>query len=210
MTGEIHRFRNLFFLFGCCLALISCHSNNSENNIRHFPDSLFREGDLVFRRGTGIVSRAVLYADQNGMYSHIGILTNDSCGWQVIHAVPGEPDFPGDPDRVKKEPVEVFFSHGRTKTGAVMRIDGKRESIERAVEQAERYYRSGTPFDHQYDLRDTSKMYCTELVFRVFSDAGIDLTNNRTSRINIPGFKGDYILPGDIQKSPLIRLIYCF
>ena len=73
----------------------------------------FREGDLLFRRGEGVASHFVLIADKGGVYSHIGILVKDSGNWKVVHAVPGEPDYENEPDRVKMEPVERFFNRER-------------------------------------------------------------------------------------------------
>ena len=65
------------------------------------PAGLFQDGDLAFRRGTGLTSRVVLAADKSGAYSHVGILKWMDGKWHVIHAVPGEPDYRGDEDRVK-------------------------------------------------------------------------------------------------------------
>ena len=197
----------IILLAGCSDApSVGCALRDSS----FFADSLLREGDLVFRRGTGMVSRAVLMADKGGIYSHIGLVVRDSGKWKVIHAVPGEPDFPGDPDRIKKEPLETFFSAKRAKSGAVMRIEGSPEAIGQSIRKAEGFYRGGTLFDHAYDLSDTSRMYCTELIQTVFREAGIDLSAGKLSRINLPGFKGDYILPGDLQNSPYVKLIYEF
>jgi Orthopoxvirus protein of unknown function (DUF830). len=72
-------------------------------------DSLLREGDVVFRRGAGLISRAVLAADEDGQFSHIGIVVRNGNNWMVVHAVPGEPEFKGDSDRVKMEPIASFF-----------------------------------------------------------------------------------------------------
>lgn len=38
-----------------------------------------KTGDIVFRRGGGISSHAVMMADRNGRYSHVGIVV-DSAG----------------------------------------------------------------------------------------------------------------------------------
>ena len=78
-------------------------------------DSLLREGDVVFRRGTGLISRAVLAADEDGQFSHIGIVVRNGNHWMVVHAVPGEPEFKGDSDRVKMEPIASFFCSEKLK-----------------------------------------------------------------------------------------------
>lgn len=84
------------------LVLVGCQgSSDKETPPVELPQELFRDGDIAFRRGTGITSRVVLAADREGAYSHTGILKKKAGQWYVIHAVPGEPDFKDDPDRVK-------------------------------------------------------------------------------------------------------------
>ncbi len=77
----------------------------------------------------------------------------------------------------------------------------------RAAREAKRLAATGLAFDHGYDLTDTTRMYCTELIYNVFARAGIDITEGRRTRINAPGFSGDYILPTDIARNPAMKTI---
>ena len=203
-------------LIGYCLLVwmgwSACRSGNENLPLSDFSfltDSVLREGDLVFRRGPGLISRAVLVADHYSVYSHTGIVVRDSGGWKVVHAVPGEPDFKGDRDRVKMDRLDVFFAPQRALKGAVMRVNDPEAGVV-AAQQAIRLFHAEIPFDHNYNLDDTSRMYCTELIQKIFLREGIDLTAGKLSRINLPGFKGDYILPSDLQNSPYVKLIYEF
>jgi len=166
-------------------------------------DALLRPGDLAFRRGQGLTSRAVLAVGRGGYYSHVGIVAHDSTGWSVIHAVPGE----GGGDRVKREPVEVFFTPHRAVAGAVMRMADAAAAGRAAADAA---MKVGVPFDHGYELSDTGRLYCTELVRLVFVHQGIDPTGGRRSRIDLPGFGGEYILPGDLLAGPPLERVYEF
>lgn len=172
-------------------------------------DSLLQAGDLVFRRGSGLASRAVLAVDDHSVYSHIGLVVRQNDGWHVVHAVPGEPDFRGDPDRVKMEPLSFFLRHDRALKGAIMRLDDPRAAAS-AASQAVRLFGAGVLFDHDYDLRDTTRLYCTEMVHTLLLRQGVDLTEGRRTHIDLPGFGGDYILPGDIQRSTRLTLIHQF
>ncbi|MCD8079682.1 MAG: hypothetical protein LUF04_04490 [Bacteroides sp.] len=197
----------LIFLF---LSLFcGCHKRE-ETSVSVFPEHLLREGDLVFRRGTGIASRLVLAADRKGMYSHIGIVICRDSVWEVIHAVPGEPDFRGDPDRVKMEPVQRFFARDRAACGALMRVQGDPARNRLAARQALACYEAGMLFDHQYDLSDSTRVYCTELVQRCYLKEGTDLAEERITPLNVPALNGSYILPSDISNHPQIELIYQF
>jgi len=71
------------------------------------------------------------------------------------------------------------------------------------------YYRN-TPFDNDYNLNDSTKMYCSELVWYAFKTAGVDITNKKRSKIDLPVFQGEYIFPSDIQTNKKLKLIYSF
>lgn len=188
----------------------ACMSKKKEREHCLPQEELLEEGDLVFRRGSGMASRMVLIADSKGAYSHIGIIVRESKCWKVIHAVPGEPDFEGDPDRVKMESLDQFFVGKKAVCGAIMRIKGNSMQKQHAAEKARQIFRRGTLFDHDYDCGDTTRMYCTELIDFVYRQTGVDLTEGRISRINLPGISGHYVLPSDIQQSQHLELIYSF
>lgn len=162
-----------------------------------------RPGDLVLRRGVGLMSRVVLEADKGG-YSHIGMVV-DSCGClMVVHAVPGEPDSKSDVDRVKMEPVERYYMSTRASGGLVLRY-GDRAVAGRAAEAAVRLYRRGTLFDHDYDDRDTTRMYCCELVEFAYTEAGRPLTRGRRHDYTLPGISFEHlILPSDFTQSGVL------
>lgn len=193
------------------LTLAGCQaSSDKETPSVQLPQALFRDGDIAFRRGTGIASRVVLAADREGNYSHTGILKKQKGKWYVIHAVPGEPDFKDDPDRVKMEPIEAFFKKRKVVNGAIMRVQEDSIAACRAAIHAEHLYNARVLFDHDYDLADTTKMYCTEFIDFIYKKEGIDLPEGRISHVNIPGFRGDYLLPNDIAQSKRLCLIYYF
>lgn len=220
-----------FFIAFISLALlpgIAVLAGCSPRNVEHAPhvasiEALVREGDVVFRRGGGLTSRAVLMADEKGVYSHVGIVvrtgknvgggiggredTGDGSAWQVVHMVPGERGPDGKKDVIKTESLERFFAPDRALRGAVMRVDAL-ETAARASRRAAGLARTEMAFDHDYDLDDTTRMYCTELIYHVYTREGLDLTEGRRSVINLPGFRGGYILPTDLQHSSHTRIIF--
>ena len=163
-----------------------------------------RAGDVVFRRGEGLTSQVVLAADRQGNYSHTGIVV-DSCGVMLIcHAVPGEPDFKGDPDRVKVDSPEHFFSSQYATMGEVCRPADSAVAA-RAAQVAWQVYRRNTLFDHNYDDKDTTSMYCTELVAHAFKQAGHDIVEGRGHHINLPILQADCVFPSDIYDSDFLE-----
>ena len=169
-----------------------------------------REGDLLFRRGIGVLGRAVVATDDEGRFSHVGIAVKVDNEWHVVHAVPDEPDFEGDFDRVKCEPIERFYDEFRAGNGAVYRTELPAETIEIAVRNALRLSTERRPFDHDYDLGDTTALYCTELVEYVFGLGGVSMSEGRQTHVNFPSMTGDYIMPSDLTKNNKLNPIYSF
>ena len=114
----------LVFVCVCFVAAVLTGCEKNETCIMPANVSL-EEGDIVFRRGGGFTSHAVLVGDHGGQYSHVGIGAEEGGRKMIVHAVPGEPDFDGDPDRVKMDTPEVFFSSLKTNIGEVCRVADK-------------------------------------------------------------------------------------
>lgn len=169
-----------------------------------------KTGDIVFRRGGGISSHAVMMADRNGRYSHVGIVVDSAGKKMIVHAVPDEPDFKGDPDRVKMETPEKFFSPINANAGEVKRLKGDTIIPLKAAEYAMQTYRRNTLFDHDYDDSDTTKMYCCELVEFAYAKAGLTLAGTERHDISLPGMKKiRCMLPSDIcNNKSLKRLLH--
>ena len=196
---------NLVFI---CLFVVACSGTKGERMI--LPDDLvLTEGDIVFRRGTGLMSLTVVAAD-GGKYSHMGIVVDSAGVKMVVHAVPDEPDFPGDVDRVKMELPSKFFSTFNAVMGEVMRHKDKKVA-EVAAREALRLYRRGILFDHDYDDSDSTKLYCSELVEMAYLGAGVSLAEERRHDFIVPGFHFEHvIMPTDIYESSMIRTISRF
>ena len=197
-----------------CIVFIACGGcagmEKSERTL-DLPWQDLREGDLLFRRGEGVASHFVLIADKGGVYSHIGILVKDSGSWKVVHAVPGEPDYENEPDRVKMEPVERFFNREHAACGAVMRVDCDSLQASRAAAHAKQLVVRKVLFDHTYNREDTTALYCTELVELVFDGEGIDLAKKCRTKVYAPGLNGDdYLFPSDIANSEKVKCLYAF
>jgi hypothetical protein len=183
----------LFFAIGC----IRHEQPHLEVNI---DQTQLQEGDLIFRLGRGTSSQIVNLADKNHSYSHIGLLVKDSLGeYCVIHAVPGESGESGGKEVVKCDPLLRFLDSDRTVKGVVMRVDSIEKISHQVIGKAKDYYQRGLFFVHNYALSDTSVLYCTELIYRVFLSAGIDLSEDR--RHSFPLLKEEIIFPSDILKN---------
>jgi hypothetical protein len=188
--------------------LAACHRTEKTHSI--LPDGCkLRAGDVVFRRGTGMTSRAVLTADVNGNYSHVGIVVDSAGQAMIVHAVPGEPDYAGDVDRVKMDTPSTFFSSAYASMGEICRPTNDTVA-QGAARTALRLYRKGVLFDDEFNDKDTTKMYCTELIAYAFQHAGVDIVGKRRHKVDLAIIKAECILPSDIHASRHLRTIIMF
>ncbi len=189
---------SLLFLL---LLLLSCGTDHGVQVVVEGTEQ-FREGDLVLRCGSGMESHAVTTASQ-APFSHIGILHRDSHAgrWLVVHAVPGE-SADGEPEFLKAEPIDQFFRPDRAVSGAWLRVRCPDEAAQMAARYALDKVRQRVLFDNDYSLGDTTQLYCTELVWRAYSQQGIDISGGRRS--DVPQLfcrEGECIFPSDIANN---------
>lgn len=121
---------------------------------------LIQDGDIIVRRG--LDTEADIAASVDGQWSHIGIAeVSNSEAW-VIHAAAAESNYGG---QVLREPLSDFIK--RSKKVGIYRPDDL-AIAKRLSTAAYRYI--GLPFDNDYSMQSSEKIYCSELVLRVLSD----------------------------------------
>lgn len=188
-------FRSLFIIPAMLFAGFSCAS--VQENTAMFPVDEIAEGDLAFRCGRGMFSHVVTFSEEKGLYSHVGLVVRDrDSSWKVVHAVPDEREFKGDFDRVKMEDIAVFFSSQRARRGCLLHTGISDTTLLGAIcRNAKKAAQDSLGFDNDYDLEDSSKVYCTEFVWRLFRREGIDLSEGRRRFTRIVRINGDVLLP---------------
>lgn len=189
--------------------LSSCHQGTVNDGSVTVPTDSLSIGDIAFRKGSGLIGKAVTSVETESLYSHVGIVVRAGDEWMVVHAVPGESDSPSDTERVKCETLAGFFSASRATHGEIIHIESADSSCAVAVRnKALRMYEDRVPFDRKFDLSDTNSVYCTELVYLCYLSGGLDLTEGRRTRISVPLFNSVCILPEDIYRYNHKRTIY--
>ena len=180
------------------LCMLACSDTDRMQSGSILPDDVeLKAGDVVFRRGSGFTSQAVLIAEKGGSYSHTGIVVDSAGVPMIVHAVPGEPEFEDDEDRVKMEHPQAFFHPMRAQQGAVYRHVDSIAARQAAVRALQIYQRHPL-FDHDYDDTDTTKLYCTELVVHAYSQTMSPLKDVHHQHLHLVGFEADCILPSDV------------
>lgn len=117
-------------------------------------------GDIVLRMGYGMVS-AMLENSSGGMgVSHCGILTGQGPGFSVIHAISGDL---ADEDGVQECTLSEFLRGA--KPGSFKAVRCRVADSAGIVRHAGRYLQQRVPFDRVFDIRDSSKIFCSELIY---------------------------------------------
>lgn len=127
-----------------------------------------REGDIVLRQGTGPFSAHIVrFMNEKNALSHCGIvvaLNNRLC---VVHSISAELS---SIDGVQTQELADFFSDVADSNAAIVRPELNTEQRNTFVEYAKNYLSKHIPFDHLFDLKDTAKFSCTELVYFCYTN----------------------------------------
>ncbi len=195
----------------CSLFFDGKSNNVFYEDVVTIDKSILRNGDIIFRKGRSFVSQMVLLADKNSPYSHTGIIYKKDDSVFVIHSVPAEEK--GKTDIVKIEPIEIFIRPDRASGIAICRIkDSTFSDISfEASQLALIYAMKKIPFDAEFNLDTKNKLYCTELIWSVYKNSGLDLLDNKFSKSTLPFYKGPIIFPSDLLESKhLSKIFYSF
>lgn len=200
VTNNLKKSRFVAALFvGICIGFSLCNCSPQRSSVVLTSQDEWREGDLVLRCGYGMESKVV--AGRGGSaYSHVGILHYDSLSseWQVVHAVPGE----SEQEYLKTEPVSHFFNRERASKGAWLRVNCSDSVASEAARYALNKAAERVQFDNDYLLQDSTRIYCTELVWLAYGHQGVDVSGGRRHAVPAVFCKeGEGIFPSDIEKS---------
>ncbi|WP_448380345.1 YiiX/YebB-like N1pC/P60 family cysteine hydrolase [Gloeomargarita sp.] len=132
------------------------------------------DGDLIFRTGSDIISRAVLTQSHAARFAHVGIILKSESELVVVHALPGDHRSPGG---VVLEPLRTFAAQDKAIAIGFYRVKHINSNIRNHVRNYS-LAQVGKPFDYRFLLSDDQQLYCTELVVKAFAEAGINLTTS--------------------------------
>lgn len=178
-------FSRKIFLF-CLLAAGSQSCSFIAGKEDHNPDyrlseqelALLEPGDLILRQGFGVVSQAIRdFLDEDIRVSHVALLSRDSIGnWQVIQSIS---ERVSQADGMQAQDLQSFIRESETNSLVVVRFKGyaRDQGLNLRVEQAAlEYLDQQIPFDHGFSLDDSTRFFCSELVWRLFlEEAGVDV-----------------------------------
>lgn len=178
----------------------------SNAELRQAKEQL-KEGDIIFRTGNTWLAQAPVPFTDNATYSHGGIITVEALRIQVVHA---SVESKGD-RTVKTEPLADFLQQGTTHAAAY-RLKGSTSEVQQAIAQTAKTYTEDMPLQTKLGLSNSDRVYCSELIWRTYMEAGIDLSD-RSSASGLESFSsltGRNITPDSLSDSVSLRPVYQF
>ena len=202
MKKKIIGFCFLCVLIFCCSIIYFNYFSflSKTNDANNVNISSLNNGDLILRCGRSTESYAVYLADSNTEFTHIGIVSLENGVPYVIHAVPHKNDF------IKKEIISQFLEPKQAAKFAIYRTSFPSEILNDVVKEAQNFYIKKYTFDDEYNLNTNSKLYCTELILKAFSNVGLSL-NIKSKKLNYVVWKHNIIFPSEFTKPPVFRRI---
>lgn len=127
---------------------------------------LLQDGDIILRHGYGFVSDAITKAlNEKYSVSHCGIVCKKNNKIKIIHTVSQSLS---SVDGVQKHSLDKFIRDSQKNSVIVVRykpLIAKELSV--ISKKAEYYLKQKIPFDHAFDLNDSTAFYCTELIWKI-------------------------------------------
>ena len=144
---------NKFLILLISILFASCSEDISINDAK--------EGDIVFIEGQSSQAPYIKMATLS-RWTHCGIVVNTSKGKMVLEAS----------KTVRLTPIEKFVSFAKDGNWCIKRPE---QTIDKKIK-----YRKylGMPYDLEFKF-DNGKMYCSELVWLIYHENGIDLCEPR-------------------------------
>ena len=134
---------------------------------------LLQDGDIILRKGYGIVSENIVaYLNEEYPVSHCGIIVKSNKGnYFVIHSVSGRLS---EEDGMQICRLQDFCKGSIPNSIIVSRLKVDDHSC--LSKSAKQYLLDKVPFDSGFNLDDQSKIYCSELLWKILlDDYGINI-----------------------------------
>lgn len=166
----------------------------STYNLSESEYSRIHAGDIILRLGYGTVSESISkILNEEYKISHCGIIVPcDSCrnNYKVIHSVSSSLS---PIDGVQDDCLDIFIKNSQPNSIIVTRYRNlDSNDINKLISWANYYLKEGIPFDHSFDVNDSSSFYCTELLLHIFANANIFLPNKYLENKNMDRLKFNY------------------
>lgn len=141
--------------------------NGSVTRLSNSEISKIHEGDFILRRGFGYFSDYIASSLNDGVtdVTHAGIIVKRGNVFYVIHSLSSDVS---DIDGMQIQPLTEFLKYSAPGKIIITRAgNSDAEFGKKVAQQAEIYLAKKIPFDHNGDIDNSSKLFCTELIWQI-------------------------------------------
>lgn len=229
LIRNIFLFYLLILLSGCGNDAAPVFSNDTAVLNKELLESAkgsIRTGDIILRSGRDITSYRIReLSDKDKTYSHAGIAYVVDTTVYIYHIVPPELYENKADSVVRMERLEDFAQPGHCFGFGIVRYPLSNDEIGRALHYLDSIKSQKVAFDRLFDLRDPSKMYCSEMIDNTLGYATNDRirlnrkTFSRLQAIRVAKYfhttidevvKRQYITIDEIHYNPNCTVIHNF
>lgn len=143
---------------------------------------MLQDGDLILRNGYGLVSDAIANSMNEEFHvSHVAVLVKSDTaphGFRLIHCISQSLSAW---DGVQEQSFPRFIRDSQRNSIMVVRLNVVPDSSRHLISQkALEYLDRRVPFDHAFDIEDSSHLYCSELPWLIIkNEFGIDIFKDK-------------------------------
>ncbi len=172
----------------------------------------FRKGDIILMQTGTTQGMVVSASDPQTEYSHCAIVvaggTNDPDAAFAVHATPARLDEQGNRrgGEVQRVAVGALLADPGVQRWRIYRVkDGHAAHVAAASEWALAAAAKAIPFDGALDLENPDKLYCSELIWRAYKEAGLDLLDGQFDKMRFAFGSRRVIYPGSLVRGQAVQ-----
>jgi uncharacterized protein YycO len=127
--------------------------------------------DLILSEGQSFQSKLInLFNFSSYNYSHIGIINKVDSKIFILHSTPDGTE----ENCIRYDELQTFFDLSDVCEYTIIRYDNlNNEMMSKIQTEIYTYKSKKIPFDYDFNNFDDSKVYCSELVWIIFRNAGL-------------------------------------
>lgn len=131
--------------------------------------TLIQDGDIILRYGHGFVSDYIVKTfDEKYNISHCGIIKRTENKLEVIHS---ESSSFLSKEGIQIQDFDSFTDAGHLNSVIIVRYNRcNPEDLKNITARAKYYLDKKIPFDYGFNHKDTTVMFCSEIIWHIFLD----------------------------------------
>ncbi|MCF6366391.1 MAG: hypothetical protein L3J35_09340 [Bacteroidales bacterium] len=138
--------------------------------------ALIEDGDIILRYGHGLVSDYIVNSfNEKYSISHCGIINKKENGkLEIIHS---ESSSFLVEDGIQRQDFDGFTDAGHKNSVVIVRFNKcEKNELKKITKRAQYYLNQNIPFAYTCQPEDTTRMFCSEIIWHVFQDVfGVDI-----------------------------------